>query len=131
MIKRIKNMTKADTILILLLLVLSLSGFFLDMGRKAEADVLVSVQVDGKEVDRLYLREGVTSYAYDTQFGKNTVEIVDGRAHMEHADCPDQLCLHQGYIDHSGQMIVCLPNRFVVEILSKEEGKSVIDGFTR
>ena len=35
---------------------------------------------------------------------------------MLEADCDDQICVHQGYIENSGEMIVCLPNRFLVEM---------------
>lgn len=46
---------------------------------------------------------------------------------MERADCPDQLCVHQGKI-HSGNLsIVCLPNEVRVTL----RGESGWDGVAR
>ena len=38
------------------------------------------------------------------------------------ADCPDQLDVKQGYISKVGEVIVCLPNRLVIEIKGVDEG---------
>jgi hypothetical protein len=32
------------------------------------------------------------------------------------ADCPDQRCVHQGWASRTGQCIVCLPNRVMIQI---------------
>ena len=53
---------------------------------------------------------------------RNVLVIEDGRAYMKEASCPDRLCMHQGRIDKSGQTIVCLPNRVVIEIKNGEGG---------
>lgn len=45
----------------------------------------------------------------------NVCEIQDGKIRMIHADCPDQLCIKQGAIGASGGMIVCLPNKIIIE----------------
>lgn len=57
----------------------------------------------------------------------NTVVIENGKAYMEDADCPDQLCMHQGVIKRDGQTIACLPHRLVVEVVGgeKEEYDSI------
>lgn len=52
----------------------------------------------------------------------NVCEIKDGKAHMLEADCPDQLCVMQGDIDGHGGMIICLPNRVIIEGESGEDG---------
>lgn len=46
----------------------------------------------------------------------NLLVIKDGAAHMEEADCKNQICVHQGGIRYAGQSIVCLPNQVVVTI---------------
>ncbi|HRR92028.1 MAG TPA: NusG domain II-containing protein [bacterium] len=40
--------------------------------------------------------------------------------------CPDKLCVKQGYISESGQVIICLPNRVVIKI----EGRASFDALT-
>ncbi|MBC7082580.1 MAG: NusG domain II-containing protein [Firmicutes bacterium] len=45
------------------------------------------------------------------------VEITeDGRARVRASDCPDKVCVKTGWIEHPGEVIVCLPNRVVVKI---------------
>jgi len=51
----------------------------------------------------------------------NTVEIKNGRVHMHDAKCPDKLCVNQGYIDKSGESIVCLPGKVVVSVTDSVE----------
>lgn len=51
----------------------------------------------------------------------NRLIIQDGRARMEWAACPDQICIEQGEISRQGQSIVCLPGRVAVEITGGEE----------
>lgn len=51
----------------------------------------------------------------------NVVVIEDGEAYMKDADCPDQLCIHQGAISRDKQTIICLPNKVVVEVVGGKE----------
>ena len=46
----------------------------------------------------------------------NTVLVEPGRIRVERADCPDQICVHQGDISDGSQPIVCLPNRLIIQI---------------
>lgn len=46
---------------------------------------------------------------------------VDGeRVWMQAADCPDQICVHHIPIKGSGESIICLPHKLVVEIRGGE-----------
>ena len=49
----------------------------------------------------------------------NRLEIKDGAVHMLYADCPDQICVHTGWIDQEHDMIVCMPNKVVVQIVEQ------------
>ncbi len=42
---------------------------------------------------------------------------------MVKADCPDQLCVNQKPVSKNHESIICLPNRVVVEVESKEESE--------
>lgn len=71
----------------------------------------VCIEVDGEEF-------GTYSLAEDQiiSIGTfNTCEIKDGQISMIDASCPDHLCIKQGAIDSAGGMIVCLPNKVVIE----------------
>lgn len=77
----------------------------------------IRITVDGSEFGTWPLNKNCTIPIGDT----NVCEIKDGKAHMLHANCPDQICVHQGYIDEKGGMITCLPNRVVIQAISGEE----------
>lgn len=49
----------------------------------------------------------------------NRLQIQNGEAHMEWADCPDALCIHQGNISRVGETIVCLPHQVVIEVIGE------------
>src|SRR5208283_4365893 len=45
--------------------------------------------------------------------GPLTVEVKNGSIRVKDADCPNQICVHKGWISRPGQSIVCLPNRMI------------------
>lgn len=45
----------------------------------------------------------------------NIVQIENGRIHMLEAECPDQTCVHMGWLDSGFMPIVCLPNHLSIE----------------
>lgn len=72
----------------------------------------ITITVDGREFGTYSLGKNQTIKIGDT----NVCEIKDGKARMTDATCPDHLCTdQQGPIDSDGGLIVCLPNRVVIE----------------
>ena len=56
----------------------------------------------------------------------NEFEIKDGAVRMVHADCRNHDCIQQGTITKTGETIVCLPNKVVLEVTGGEEEFDVI-----
>lgn len=56
----------------------------------------------------------------NTEFGSNTVVIDKNSVRVTEADCPDKLDVKAGSINQTNQMIVCLPNRLMIEIKGGE-----------
>ena len=84
------------------------------MGANTNATVVIR---DGEQnVYELPLSQNTTK-SVTTDLGTNLIEIKDGRVHVEEADCPNQDCVHQGWIDAAGQQIVCLPHKLTVDIV--------------
>ncbi len=46
--------------------------------------------------------------------GKNEIELRPGSIGIVSADCPDKLCVRQGFISDARLPITCLPNRLVI-----------------
>lgn len=124
--------TRADRLLILFLtLASSIALAILFFGRtESQQTVQVSIQVDGKEIDHFSLAEAEgRTMRYKTSYGCNVVKIEQGKISVFEADCPDKLCVHQGHISRPGQILVCLPNRFLVELRGGAEDASDVDAY--
>ncbi|MCX7828212.1 MAG: NusG domain II-containing protein [Thermanaerothrix sp.] len=48
--------------------------------------------------------------------GFNVVEVRGKTARVLDADCPDRLCVKQGWLSKAGDQAVCLPHRLVVRV---------------
>lgn len=89
------------------------------MGANTNADTATVVIRDGEQnVYELPLNQDTTK-TITTDWGTNLIEIKDGRVHVEEADCPNQDCVHQGWIDAAGEQIVCLPHKLTVDIVDE------------
>ena len=107
-------MKKNDVILISVIAFLALALFvFLKLTGHFGAYAVVSV--DGKEIAGLPLSED-TVYRIEGVDGYNELVIEDGRAYLSDADCPDRVCVNQGWLTGGRVPIVCLPHRLVIEL---------------
>ena len=107
-------MKKNDWILALaVLLVAGGLGAFLLLGRQSGS--YVEIRKDNEEIGTYSLDK---DQVIDVGDG-NQLEIHDGAVHMVYADCPDQICVHTGWISQEHDMIVCMPNKVVAQIVEK------------
>lgn len=123
-------MTKWDKILIVFVLVFSLIGiYFVKYHATNEGTKYISIQVDGKEIKKISFGTNMIGKTIDieTDFGYNKIEIGDEKVRVIEADCPDKLDVKQGWISNQGEVIVCLPNRLIIEIKSEKEQYNEID----
>ena len=111
-------LTRGDWVIITgaLLLVLGLYyGLWQAAARSAEAMIMVN----GKNWARLDL-----FYSQDFEvpgpLGVSHLEVRDGRVRFVDSPCPNKLCVHQGWIQNSGEVAICLPNLVSVKILAAD-----------
>ena len=119
-------MRKKDWIIIVaaLLLAAAVFGIFKISQSGTSGVGSVVIRLDGEVIGTYSLAEDRT-VPVDSKHGHNVVQISGGEAKMIEADCPDKYCMGQGKISHSGQTIVCLPHKLVVEAVSpKTEDKA-------
>lgn len=77
---------------------------------------------DGVLLEEIDLNQVEESYTltFEDERGTNTVLVEPGRIRIAEADCPDQVCVNQGFISDGTVPIVCLPHRLLVEIVGAE-----------
>ena len=114
----------------ILTLVLLLSLFVFYRMAAGETGSQVSVTVDGTLYGSYRLDTDQTIEIRD-ESGRvtNVLEIVEGSARMQDAECPDHLCVQQRPISREHENIVCLPNRVVVTVDHAE--KSELDAVVK
>lgn len=112
----------ADVILIASVLAVILSAFII-VSLTSRPGAIARVSVDGRVVAEYPLS---FDCEYSLNGGKNLLVVKDGAVYMKQADCPDGLCVNQGKKSRSGERIVCLPNRVMVEIIG--DGDELIGG---
>ena len=109
-----KLISHADILLIVGILILAVAGLF--AWKKLETPgAYVDIMIDGKSVKTLQLDQD-TSYEVKQQAGVNTVVVQDGSVSVQDADCPDKICEKHRAINRTGETIICLPHKLVVEI---------------
>lgn len=120
-----KNKLKIGDFLIVGLIILSSIGIFFisknNINTIADGNLIAIIKVNGKEIDRVDINEDSNgkTIPIETEYGYNLLEFSDKGVRSIEASCPDKLDVLQGYITQPGEMIVCLPNRLVVELCSE------------
>ena len=115
-------MKKRDIILIASILIVALTAFLLvELSKEEGARVVVAV--DGKEIATYSLS---VSGTYPLNDGSNILCIENGVAYLTDANCPDKLCVHQGKISKTNEVITCLPNKLTVTVKGAEKSVDLI-----
>lgn len=121
-------MTKGDKYLIIFIIIISISSLlYIKKSNSSYEDKYIVIQVDGKDYKKIYFSPKVTGkqIPIQTEFGYNLIEIGEGKVRVIEADCPDKLDVKQGYISKPGEVIVCLPNRLLIEIKGQSKDKDI------
>lgn len=109
-----------DTLLILTLLLIGIILLFVLRGRSNEGSYVIIMYQNEEKARFSLASDGI----YNINNGKNKIEILGGKVRMTYADCPDELCIRQGWIEFDGQSIICLPNKITVMVSG---GDSLVD----
>ena len=90
-------------------------------------ELYVKIESCGMEYASYPLNNFEKTIEIDTKFGYNEICIYNGNVWVSRSDCKDKYEMHQGRISKEGQMLVCIPNRLVIRIVSND---NQVDGVT-
>ena len=72
--------------------------------------------------------DGTVSLASDTERTftgsgdiRVTVEVRDGQVRVAQSGCPDQVCVHSGWLSRSGQSAACVPAGIAVQVTGETD----------
>lgn len=109
--KKIRN----DVILILIIVIVTV----------VSATLYFSFQKDGKNVSVIKNGETIATYSLQEKISVpirnenniNVLVVENGMAYISQANCPDKICVNHRPVSKSGETIVCLPAKLVIEIV--------------
>ena len=113
MTKPVYKLTIGDMITAFILIIFSL--FFIAGGLVQETGGEAQILVDNHLLMTINLKD---DRSYDIQ-GKISVirlSVENGELRVTETDCPLHLCMKQGSVSRRGEVIICLPNRFMAVI---------------
>jgi hypothetical protein len=94
-----------------------------------KSSTLAFIKVRGEIVRRIELpQKGRNStFILHGRLGAAEVEVEGKRIRMKESPCREQICVRQGWIEHAGESIVCIPGEILIHI----EGAAPVDAVTR
>lgn len=98
-------------------------------GQRGSDEVIATIYVD----DQAYASYDLSTIT-DTELitigepgAQNTIRISPEGIAVIAADCPDQVCVHQGTHSHGPTPIVCLPHRLSIRFSEKTDNPGSLD----
>ncbi|MGJ4850381.1 NusG domain II-containing protein [Bacillota bacterium Meth-B3] len=98
------------------------------------AEAYVRITANGRVVALLPLIEDTTYDVRQPGGQENVVSIGPGRVSMHSSTCDNQDCVQQGEVTTDnkdmrilGNMVICLPNKVVLELLTPEEAQAAYE----
>lgn len=118
---------KGDFLILVLILLLA-AGASLPYLLSPSNILYCIVQQDKKIVRRIRLAQGYQeSFTISGAHGDVEVEIDGLRVRILQAQCPDQVCVQTGWLTHTYQSAVCLPNRVIVQLTGENQREDDLD----
>lgn len=118
--------------IILLALILSAAAAWI-LAARSSGGTTANIYLDGVCVESIDLSAVAEPYSFSVNgpCGSNHITVEPGRICVSEADCPDQICIHQGWISDGVAPIVCLPNKLVIRIEADAGNIGDIDSVTK
>lgn len=110
--KKLRN----DVILISSILIITVISAFLYFSMQKGGNN-VAVIKNGEQIAVCSLKENLTLPITDDNH-TNMLVIKDGKAYISQANCPDKICVNHRPVSKTGETIVCLPAKLVIEIIN-------------
>ena len=118
-------------ILILLAGAALLSALAVVLPRQGEDHPVAWITLDGALVQEIDLDKVGASFTFTVTGASgltNTILVEQGRIRVSEANCPDQVCVDQGWISNGTVPIVCLPHKLMIQIVGGGEALDAATG---
>jgi hypothetical protein len=113
-------MKKGDKIIIIIIVILAVLLFGFKYLFNNENDKVAVISINGEVYKTLPMNTD-QQITISTEYGYNIVTIKNRQASVIKADCPDKICVHTKAAEDIGDVIVCIPHRFVLTIKKADQ----------
>ena len=116
--------TRSWIILIAVLAVALIALSAVLLNARSEGTVVQIIR-DGEVLREIDLSRVKEAYSFSVEApdgGMNRIEVEPGRIRVSEADCPDRICISQGWLSDQAVPIVCLPHRLIIKIRNGAAG---------
>ena len=110
-------MNKNDIKLVVIVLIVIILLFSLTLFRK-KANI-ANVYYENELILEIDLSINKT-YEVDGYNGKVVIEVLNNQIRVVEENSPYHLCSKQGFVSKSGESIICLPNKIIIELPNDE-----------
>ena len=108
---------KRNTIIFAALVILiALAGLLVQEKFLKKEGSYAMIWSGGTEVARLPLSKDTELVIGDTVQGYNRIVVKDGFVSVTEADCADKICVREGKISSTGEVIACLPHELIITV---------------
>lgn len=93
-----------------------------------EASYVQVRTLDPRTGSRIVLRVDLPAeetHRIEGDYGHIMVQVSGNRARVLAADCPDQVCVHTGWLGPLVNRSICVPNRLVLELMVEDEDRGI------
>lgn len=109
--------------IVIILLVISLSLFFLIKPMADDPSLVAVISVNGEVIRRIDLKTAEDEIIILETTPKVTLQVKDGKIRFIDSLCPDSTCEKSGYLDSHGDTAACVPAGTVVTIQGTSSGE--------
>ncbi len=113
-----QKLTAGDRLLLVLALILVATLYVVYWGQSIYGNQAV-IAIAGKHWRTIDLYED-GFYEVKGALGISQLEVHDGKIRFVSSPCDTKQCIHTGWIQHSGEIVACVPNTVSVRILGPD-----------
>lgn len=119
-------MNKYDIILVITIFLLGVIGYFYVLSIDSSDDLIAIVTYDSNVVLEIDLSID-DIYVIDAYLGDVVIEVLDNKIRVVEENSPLNICSNMGFIDNVRSIIVCLPNKVMIELKNKYNNLDELD----
>lgn len=112
-------MTIGDRVILIAAIVL-VSWLYIIFWQNDASGITVRIKRDQQLLKEVSL-DAAQKIHVEGAIGESLIEIRDHQVRFVHSPCKNQVCVLHGWFHHAGEVMACLPNHIIVEVIGAKQ----------